>query len=189
VQNLFVARPVIGPFTDRLLEAVGALRAGDPMDEGVALGPMISEAAARRVESWVAEAVAGGARPLAGGTREGAVMAPTVLADVRPEMRIAREEVFGPVIALRAFDDVDAPVDWVNASGFGLHCGLFTDSTATALRVARRLSCGGLIVNGPSSFRTEQVPYGGLHRSGLGREGPARAVEDMTEERLLVFNG
>jgi acyl-CoA reductase-like NAD-dependent aldehyde dehydrogenase len=116
-------------------------------------------------------------------------MAPTVLADVRPEMRIAREEVFGPVIALRAFDDVDAPVDWVNASGFGLHCGLFTDSTATALRVARRLSCGGLIVNGPSSFRTEQVPYGGLHRSGLGREGPARAVEDMTEERLLVFNG
>lgn len=188
VQNLFVDRAILPAFTEHMVAAVAAVETGDPCDPDTAVGPMISEDAAVRVESWVAEAVEQGARLLVGGGREGAVMAPTLLADVRPEMRVACEEIFGPVIVLRGFERIDEPIDWVNESPFGLQCGLFTDSTTIAMDVARRLSCGGLIVNGTSTFRPDQSPYGGVRMSGLGREGPAQAVADMTEERLLVFN-
>ena len=111
-----------------------------------------------------------------------------MLADVTPEMKVVCQEIFGPVIVVRPYSDLGEVIDWVNQSGFGLNCGLFADSTRTVMRVIRELRCGGIIVNGTSTFRPDQTPYGGVGKSGVGREGPARAVRDMTEERLIIFN-
>jgi acyl-CoA reductase-like NAD-dependent aldehyde dehydrogenase len=188
VQNLFVHERALARFLDLLLAAVARLAVGDPMDPKTDVGPVINEAAARRIESWVGEAVAGGARLLAGGSRKGTLVEPTVLADVRPEMKVVREEVFGPVICVRPYADLGEPIRWINGTGYGLNCGVFTESTRIALRAVREIACGGVIVNGSSSFRPDQIAYGGVGLSGTGREGPRYAVRDMTEQRLVVFN-
>lgn len=188
VQNVYVHASVEAPFLERLVEEVRSIRLGDPLDGETDVGTLIDEAAARRVESWVQEAVAGGARLLAGGRRHGAQVEPTVLADVGPTMKVVCEEVFGPVVSVQAFDDVDSVFDTISASPFGLQCGLFTGSVETSIRAVRRLRTGGVIVNGTSTWRTDQLAYGGVKDSGIGREGPRYAIRDMTEERLLLFN-
>jgi acyl-CoA reductase-like NAD-dependent aldehyde dehydrogenase len=188
VQNLFVHRAVLDAFVGPFVAAMQAMKLGDPMAEDTAVGPMINVAAAERVESWVEEARAGGARLLCGGGRRGAFYEPTALIDVTPAMKVVCREIFGPVIVVRPFDDIAEPIDWINASGFGLNCGLFTDSTRTTMQAIRAIRCGGIIVNGSSTFRPDQTPYGGVGQSGNGREGPARAVLDMTDERLVIFN-
>ena len=144
--------------------------------------------AARRVETWVNEAVAGGARALTGGTRNGAQYAPTVLVDVDPSAKVVCDEVFGPVVSILPYTDFDEICKTISASPFGLQCGVFTKSVELAIRAVRTIRTGGVIVNGSSTWRTDQLAYGGVKDSGIGREGPRYAIRDMTEERLMLFN-
>ena len=188
VQNVFVHSSVMAPFLERVVKEVGTLRLGDPLDPETDIGTLVDEAAAVRVEAWVQEAIKGGARLLTGGKRIGAQLEPTVLADVRADMKVVCDEVFGPVVSVQAFDDVEAVYDSINASRFGLQCGIFTASVQTSLRAFRRVRTGGVIINGTSTWRTDQLAYGGVKDSGIGREGPRYAIRDMTEERFILFN-
>jgi len=188
VQNLFVHQEILDAFIIPLLKTIAGLRQGDPRDPATDVGPMINRSAALRVESWVNEAQAQGARILCGGHRQDAFYEPTVITDVANNMKVVCQEIFGPVIVIRPYSELAEVIAWINATRFGLNCGLFSESTRTALRVVRELRCGGIIINGTSSFRPDQIPYGGTGLSGNGREGPARAVQDMTDERLVVLN-
>lgn len=188
VQNLFVHEEVLDAFLPPFVDAMRALKLGDPMAEDTAVGPMINQDAAERVQNWVDEARAAGARLLCGGKRHDAFYEPTALIDVTPDMKVVCQEIFGPVVVVRPYADISEPIGWINGTGVGLNCGLFTNSTRTAMRAIREIRCGGIIVNGTSTFRPDQTPYGGVGQSGNGREGPSRAVLDMTEERLVVFN-
>jgi acyl-CoA reductase-like NAD-dependent aldehyde dehydrogenase len=188
VQNVYVHSSVVAPFLEGVMKEVGTLKLGDPLDPVTDVGTLVDEAAAVRVEAWVQEAVKGGARLLAGGKRSGAQLEPTVLADVRADMKVVCDEVFGPVISVQSFDDVEAVYDSINASRFGLQCGIFTASVQTSLRAFRRVRTGGVIINGTSTWRTDQLAYGGVKDSGIGREGPRYAIRDMTEERFILFN-
>ncbi len=188
VQNLFVHRGVLERFLDLHVAAVCKLRVGDPLDPATDVGPVINEASAIRIESWLQEAQRAGARSLCGGGRRGAFIEPTVVIDVREDMKVVCQEIFGPVIVIRPFSELDEPIRWINASGFGLNCGIFTASLAAAFRAIREIECGGVIVNGTSTFRPDQVPYGGIRNSGLGREGPRYSIQEMTEQRLVVFS-
>jgi acyl-CoA reductase-like NAD-dependent aldehyde dehydrogenase len=188
VQNLFVHRSVLDRFLELHVAAVRKLKLGDPMDEATDVGPVINEAAAIRIESWLQEARGAGARILCGGGRQGAYIEPTVVTDTREDMKVVCQEIFGPVIVVRPYGELDEPIRWINASGFGLNCGIFTASLTTAFRAIREIECGGVIINGTSSFRPDQVPYGGIRNSGLGREGPRFSIEEMTEQRLVVFS-
>lgn len=188
VQNVFVHRSVFGVFSERVASEVRKLRLGDPLDPETDVGTLIDEAAASRVETWIKEAVSGGASLLTGGGRKGAQVEPTVLTGVSGDMKVVCEEVFGPVVSLQQFDDVETVFDLVSASPFGLQCGIFTGRLDLAMRAVRRLRTGGVILNGTSTWRTDQLAYGGVKDSGIGREGPRYAIRDMTEERLVLFN-
>jgi acyl-CoA reductase-like NAD-dependent aldehyde dehydrogenase len=188
VQTVYVHRSLYDRFTARLVEEVKKLKVGDPLDPSTDVGTLIDEAAATRVESWVRQAVVAGARVVTGGVRCGAQLEPTVLVDVDPSMKVVCEEVFGPVVSLCPYEDIDEIFRWVSNSRFGLQCGIFTASLATAMAAVRKLRTGGVIVNGSSTWRTDQLAYGGVKESGIGREGPHYAIRDMTDERLVVFN-
>jgi acyl-CoA reductase-like NAD-dependent aldehyde dehydrogenase len=188
VQNVYAHESVYDRFVARLSEEVAKLKLGDPMDETTDVGTLIDEAAAKRVESWIDEAVASGATLLNGGRRHGAQIEPTLLVDVKPEMKVVCNEVFGPALSVQRYSDIEDMFRLVSDSPFGLQCGIFTASVHTAIHAAKRLRTGGVIVNGSSTWRTDQLPYGGVKSSGIGREGPKYAIRDMTEERLVVFN-
>ena len=188
VQNVYVHASLYDGFVERLVAGVKRLRLGDPLDPKTDVGTLIDEAAARRVEQWVDEAVSRGARALTGGKRHGAAYEPTVLVDVSPSMRVVCEEIFGPVVTVQRFSELQGVLDRISAEQYGLQCGLFTQSIPVAFNAIRSLRVGGLIVNGTSTWRTDQLAYGGIKASGIGREGPRYAVRDMTEERLVVFN-
>ena len=187
VQRLLVDRRVLPAFLPKFLDAVRAMKAGDPADPKVTIGPMISLADAERAERWVREAVEKGARVLLGGTREGTVLHPTVLDNVDPSMRVVCEEIFGPVVSIMPFDAIEEAIDKANASPFGLSAGLFTADISTALRTAKALHFGGVHINEASSARIDAMPFGGLKDSGFGKEGPAYAIREMTEERLITI--
>jgi acyl-CoA reductase-like NAD-dependent aldehyde dehydrogenase len=189
VQRVYAHRDVAAALSERVVEAVGKLVTGDPTDEATDVGPLIDEAAARRVESWVAEAVAAGARVLTGGVREGASFAPTVLTDVPATAKVACEEVFGPVVVLDTVESVDEGFARVNDSRFGLQAGVFTKDLQVAFRAAQVLEVGGVVIGDVPSFRADQMPYGGVKDSGVGREGLHAAMEDLTVERVLVLTG
>jgi aldehyde dehydrogenase (NAD+) len=189
VQRVFAHRDVAGVVAERVVEAVQKLVTGDPRDDATDVGPLIDEVAARRVEQWVEEALADGARLLTGGTREGAAYAPTVLAGVRPTARVSCEEVFGPVVVLDTVDSIDEAFARVNDSRFGLQAGVFTRDLRLAFRAAQELEVGGVVIGDVPSFRADQLSYGGLKDSGVGREGVRSAMEDLTEERVLVLTG
>ncbi|MER7366800.1 aldehyde dehydrogenase family protein [Nonomuraea wenchangensis] len=189
VQRVIVEQPVYDAFVERLLPAVDALVTGDPADEKTQVGPLVSEAAAERVEQWVQEAVAGGARLLAGGTRDGATIAPTVLADVPHDAKVACEEVFGPVLILQPAASIDEAYAMVNDSKYGLQAGVFTRSLDAAFRANRELEVGGVIIGDVPSYRADQMPYGGVKDSGIGREGLHAAMEDYTYEKVMVLTG
>lgn len=186
-QRLFVERSVLEPFTERFLAAVAALVVGDPRDPATDVGPMISERDATRAQAWVREAVEQGARLLAGGERRGAVLEPTVLTDVRTDMKVMCEEIFAPVLSIVPFDDLDAAIDQVNATPFGLAAGLFTQDITRALTAAERLHVGVVHLNEASSSRVDLMPFGGVKDSGVGVEGPRYAMREMTEERLVTI--
>jgi acyl-CoA reductase-like NAD-dependent aldehyde dehydrogenase len=167
---------------------VEALTIGDPLDEKTKIGPMIREQEAIRVEQWVQEAVKGGGRVVTGGVRRGAIYMPTIIADVKPEMRISCEELFGPAVAFTPFRDVEEALALANDSHFGLAAGVFTESVDTAMKFARELETGNIHINWGPQWRADLMPYGGLKNSGFGKEGPRYAVEEMTELKMVVFH-
>ena len=186
VQRIIAHADVYDPLRRKLKAAVGKLRMGDPRDERTFIGPMIDEAAAARVEAWIAAARKGGARKLAGGPRDGVMMPAWLLEDVPRDSDLYRREAFGPVAFLERCDDFDDALDRANDSVYGLQAGVFTGSLAHAMRAWDRLEVGGVIVGDIPSFRVDNMPYGGVKQSGLGREGVRHAIADMTEPRLLV---
>jgi acyl-CoA reductase-like NAD-dependent aldehyde dehydrogenase len=188
VQRVFVHEEVRERFVSLLIERTNRLKVGDPSLADTEVGPMISVNAAERVEDWVREAVEEGAVAETGGRREGALFYPTLLTNVKPSMKVCRNEVFGPVIAVESYRDVDDVIRRVNDSDYGLQAGLFTRDLAFAMKAAKEIEVGGLIVNDASAYRVDQMPYGGVKNSGTGKEGPAYAIEEMTEERLVVLN-
>ncbi len=188
VQRVFVQSEVYEPFLERLVKHVESLTVGDPLDPSVDVGPVIDEGSAERIESWIAEAVDQGARVLTGGTREGSVIRPTVLVDVKPDMRVCREEVFGPVVTIEPYQTFQEGIDKVNDSPFGLQAGVFTKDIDRAMLAHREIVAGGIIVNDVSAFRADQMPYGGSKDSGYGREGLRYAMEEMTEPRIMVLS-
>lgn len=189
VQRVIVERAVADAFLPKLLDAVGSLKTGDPHDPTVDVGPLVDEAAAERVSAWVEEAVAAGAKLLAGGKRDGATVEPTVLSEVPFDSRVWTEEVFGPVLAVSVVSDVDEAFAQVNDSQFGLQAGVFTRDVQVAFRARAELDVGGVIVGDVPSFRADQMPYGGVKGSGFGREGIRSAMADLTEERVMVLTG
>jgi len=189
VQRVYVHADVYDALADKVLAQVQALRTGDPRAEGVDVGPLINEDAASRVSSWVSDAVSAGGRLLTGGGRSGATVEPTVLADVPEDASVLAEEVFGPVVSLVRVASVAEGVERINASRFGLQAGVFTRDLPTAFEVSAALKVGGVLVGDVPSFRADQMPYGGVKDSGVGREGPASAMADFTEERVTVLTG
>ena len=187
IQVLLVHRSLVEDVERRLATLVAALPHGDPGAEETVVGPVISEVAARRIESWIDEAVRAGARLLAGGGRDGAVVAPTLLADVAPGTPLGCREVFGPVLCIAPFDRLEEAIDRVNATPYGLATGLFTMRLDAAFRAARRLEVGGVHINDTPSSRVDLMPYGGSKDSGFGREGPRYAVREMSEERMITI--
>jgi len=188
VQRIYVQRSVQEQFLARLLAGVKKLRVGDPLDEGTDVGPMISEDAARRAASWIDEAVAGGAKLHAGGARQGAVLQPTVLTNVRADMKVSCQEVFAPVVIVEPYDDFTDAIRRVNDSPFGLQAGVFTRDSKLLFSAFENLEVGGVIAGDISAFRIDHMPYGGVKDSGIGREGLRYAIEEMTEPRILVLN-
>ncbi|MEV6247125.1 aldehyde dehydrogenase family protein [Streptomyces sp. NPDC051742] len=189
VQRVIADASVYDRLVPKIVAAVEAQVTGDPSDAATDVGPLVDEAAAKRVESWVDEAVAAGAKLLAGGKREGATYAPTVLADLPADVTLARAEVFGPVLTIAKVDGEAEAFAAVNDSDFGLQAGVFTHDLQTAFRAHRALEVGGVIVGDVPSYRADQMPYGGAKRSGVGREGVKFAMDDYTYERVLVLTG
>ncbi len=187
VQRVIVERSVADAFVPLLLAAISSLRAGDPHDPDVDVGPMVDEPAAIRVEDWITEAVDAGARLLTGGKRVGATIEPTVLTDVPLDAKVWSEEVFGPVLAVTTADHLDAALTLVNDSPYGLQAGLFTRDIHKAFHARATLDVGGLIIGDVPSYRADQMSYGGLKASGTGREGIQSAMADLTEERVMVL--
>ena len=188
VQRIFVQRAVEDKFTAAFLEGVKKLKTGDPLEDATDVGPMISEDAARRAESWIEEAAAGGAKLLAGGKRNGTIVEPTVLTHTRPDMKVNCQEVFAPVVVVEPYDDFSEAIRRVNDSPYGLQAGLFTSDAKLLFSAFELLEVGGVIAGDMSSFRIDQMPYGGIKESGMGREGLRYAIEEMTEPRMLVLN-
>jgi len=189
VQRVIAHASLYDRLADLVVAKVAALRTGDPADEATDVGPLINEDAARRVEAWVDEAVASGAKVLTGGVRDGVSYAPTVIVDAPADAKVCAEEVFGPVLVLSRAESDEAAFAAVNDSVYGLQAGVFTHNLQTAFAAHRRLEVGGVIVGDVPSFRADQMPYGGMKGSGVGREGVRSAMDDYTEPRVLVFTG
>jgi aldehyde dehydrogenase (NAD+) len=183
VQRVYVLAPVWEEFRSLFLDAVSVLSLTDDV------GPLVNDEAAARVEAWVAEAVSDGATVLCGNTREGRLVAPTVLADVPAGAKVLDDEVFGPVVVLVPVQSVDEAFEAVNDSRFGLQAGVFTRDVQVAFRAFRELEVGGVVIGDVPSYRADQMPYGGMKDSGTGREGVRAAMHDLTEEKVMVLTG
>jgi acyl-CoA reductase-like NAD-dependent aldehyde dehydrogenase len=187
-QRLIVHEQVADQFTTQLVERARNLRTGDPLDEATELSSMIDEQAARRAESWIDEAVRGGARLLCGGNRRGSLLEATVLTDVHSEMRVCTEEVFAPVATIQTFRDFAEALAEANHTRYGLQAGVFTRDMKRAFQASDALEFGGVMINDAPAFRVDNMPYGGVKLSGAGREGVRYAMEEMTEPRLIVVD-
>ncbi len=188
IQRLFLHEKIYDAFMAEFLERTKKLAVGDPLDEKTDVGPMIDEAAARQTEEWVGEAVGKGARLLCGGKRRGTIYEPTVLENVRPELRISWLEAFAPIAVVYPYRDFEKALDGVNYSIYGLQAGVFTNDLKKAFHAFETLEVGGIILNDIPTFRADHMPYGGVKESGFGREGVRYALEEMTELRLLALN-
>jgi acyl-CoA reductase-like NAD-dependent aldehyde dehydrogenase len=190
VQRIFVEKSKYQDFLDAFIPQVRVLKCGDPLDEAVDVGPLIRESDAQRIEDWISEAVNDGAKIVCGGKRMSEInsrfIEPTVLTHTRPKQRVNSEEIFGPVVTLEPYDDFGDALRMVNDSRYGLQAGIFTDSEHLITRAFDELEVGGVIVNDVPTFRSEQMPYGGVKDSGLGREGVRYAMEEMSDLKILV---
>ncbi|MFI6894352.1 aldehyde dehydrogenase family protein [Streptomyces sp. NPDC050256] len=189
VQRVIADAAVYDRLLPKIVAAVEAQVTGDPSDAATDVGPLVDENAAKRVESWVDEAVQAGAQLLAGGKRDGATYAPTVLAELPEGVTLCHEEVFGPVLSVQKVDGEAEAFASVNSSKYGLQAGVFTHDLQTAFRAHRALEVGGVIIGDVPSYRADQMPYGGAKQSGVGREGVRYAMDDYTYERVLVLTG
>jgi len=187
VQRIYVEQPAYDGFLERFLPRVEALVVGDPADEETDVGPVIDQGAKERILEWIEEARSGGGEILAGGEERDGLIGPTVIAHASPELKVSCEEVFGPVVTVNAVDSLDEAIELANGTRYGLQAGIFTSAIQTALRAGRELEFGGVIVNEAPTFRSDQMPYGGVKDSGNTREGPHYAVHELTEERLVVL--
>lgn len=187
-QRVLAAKRVYGDLLSALKPKVEALITGNQLDEKSKVGPMVKESEAMRVDEWINEAVSGGAKLVAGGGRRGAIYLPAVVADVHPDMRISRDELFGPAVAVTPFDTIEEAIALANDSIYGLAAGIFTDNVEWAMKFAREAEAGNLHVNWGSQWRVDLMPYGGLKDSGFGKEGPKYAVNEMTELKMVVFH-
>jgi acyl-CoA reductase-like NAD-dependent aldehyde dehydrogenase len=188
VQRILVEQSVYGKFTDLLVDGVKKLKTGDPAEESTDIGPLIRESDAIRVVNWVEEAVRSGARLLCGGNRQGSIVDPTVLTGTKPDMKVNCQEIFGPVVTVEPYQNFDEALRRINNSNYGLQAGLFTRDVKLLFQAYDELEVGALIAGDIPSFRIDQMPYGGVKDSGLGREGLRYAIEEMTEPKLLVMN-
>jgi acyl-CoA reductase-like NAD-dependent aldehyde dehydrogenase len=188
VQRVFVHRKVYDEFQQELLPRVDALQVGDPLDEETDVGPVIDRDAAERIDAWLDEAKRGGAHVLSGGGRDGSLVRPTLLTNLKEDMRVSCDEVFAPLVGLTPFDDVGEAIDAAARSEFGLQAGIFTNDLRVVEQAFDRIDVGGLNVNDVSTFRIDHMPYGGVKSSGSGREGLRYAIEEMTELKLLTIN-
>ena len=187
VQRIYVERSIYDAFLELFLPRVEALETGDPSDEATDVGPVISASDRDRILSWIEEAKSGGATVLTGGRLDGELLLPTVIAEPPPKAKVSCEEVFGPVCTVTPFDTFDEAIALANSTRFGLQAGVFTRNLKNALRAAHTLEFGGVTVNEAPTFRADQMPYGGVKDSGNTREGPAYAVREMTDVRLVVL--
>jgi acyl-CoA reductase-like NAD-dependent aldehyde dehydrogenase len=188
VQRVYVASDVYDRFAELLTKQVQQLKVGDPLDPTVDVGPVIQRSEVDRIGDWVQEAVSQGAEILTGGTGEGPFFQPTLLSDVTPEMKVCREEIFGPVVTISPYETYEDALKLVNDSRFGLQAGVFTNDINRAFEAHRTIEVGGVIINDVSAFRADQMPYGGSKDSGFGREGLRFAMEEMTELRIMVLS-
>ncbi len=188
VQSVYAQERIADELLGLMEAEVHRMKLGDPLDPATDVGTLIDEAAARRVEGWVQEAAMDGAKIVAGGRRHGAAFEPTLLSGLKPRMKVVCEEVFGPVVNVIPYKTLPDAFAAINASPYGLQAGIFTRSNEASFAAIRGLRVGGVIVNGSSTWRTDQLAYGGVKASGIGREGPRYAIEEMTEQRLVVFN-
>ena len=187
VQRIYSQKQVYEPFTEKFVKATDAMVVGDPLDERVDVGPMIDSKEVDRIEGWVKEAQASGAKILTGGKREGTVYYPTVLTNVNAEMKVIAEETFAPVASVISCDDFEESLRQANDTKFGLQVGVFTKDIDRVLRAVKRLNFGGVIINDTPNFRADHMPYGGNRQSGLGREGVKFAMEDMTNIQMVAI--
>jgi acyl-CoA reductase-like NAD-dependent aldehyde dehydrogenase len=187
-QRVYVHRSVAPEFTDALAERVASLVVGDPLSDDTDVSALISTGDRDRVTSWVEEAVADGAKVAVGGrVGDDGVLAPTLLTDVTPDMKVCALEVFGPVVGIQAYDTLDEAIALANDTRYGLQAAIFTQNVASALRAVRALDYGGVLVNEVPTWRADQQPYGGVRDSGNTREGPHYAVREMTELRMVMI--
>ncbi len=187
VQRIIIHEQIYSDFSRKLVTATKQLKLGDPRDESTFIGPMISEGEADRLETWIGSAVAAGGKLLCGGRRKGAMMEPTLLSNVPKDQILCSHEAFGPVAILSKFSDFDAALREVNASRYGLQAGIFTRDIYKAHKAWNTLQVGGVVIGDVPSWRVDNMPYGGVKESGIGREGVRWAIEDMTEIRLMVL--
>ncbi|SMC02755.1 Acyl-CoA reductase [Sulfobacillus thermosulfidooxidans DSM 9293] len=188
VQRIYVQRNIFEPFQERLIAASKALVVGDPEDPRTDVGPMITEDAANRAWAWYEDALQQGAQALLPAEKQGALVTPTILVNVAPSMQVMAEEVFAPLAGLVPYDTIDEAIAWANESRYGLQAGVFTRSLSIAIKCAQELEVGGVIINDSSSYRADNMPYGGIKDSGLGREGPEYAILEMTYPTVVVLN-
>ena len=187
-QRILTNERVYADYLDALTEGVKGLSTGDPLDGTVKMGPMVRPQDAVRVNEWVTEAVAGGARTVVGGEYEGSMHAPTVVADVSPEMRISCDELFGPAVAVTPFSDIDEAIAMANDTNYGLSAAIFTQNIDWAMKFAREVDSGNLMINSGPQWRADLMPYGGVKDSGMGKEGPRYAVQEMTELKMVIYH-
>ena len=187
VQRVYVEDAAYDAFVERFLPKVDALVVGDPADEETDVGPVIDAKARERILAWIDEARAAGAEVLTGGNLDGELIRPTVIANAGPELKVSCEEVFGPVVSVNRVGSVEEALELANGTRYGLQAGIFTSTLDTALQAARSLEFGGVTINEAPTFRADQMPYGGVKDSGNTREGPAYAIRELTEERLVVI--
>jgi glyceraldehyde-3-phosphate dehydrogenase (NADP+) len=189
VQRVIVHPAVNRDFLDALVPKVEAIRTGDPLSSGTNMGTLISTAEAERVRSAIAQAVAGGGRLLTGGERDGATVSPTVVADVDPCSPFSQDELFGPAVAVSTAEDWSSAIAQANGTGYGLGAGIFTNDVSGVVRAVREIDAGNIHINWTPLWRADLMPYGGLKRSGIGKEGPRAAVAEMTETKTVVIHG
>jgi glyceraldehyde-3-phosphate dehydrogenase (NADP+) len=188
IQRIFLHKSIYDKFMARFVEATANLEMGDPMEENTDIGPMINLEAAKQTEEWVEETLQNGARLVCGGSREGAMFEPTILENVKPDLRISCQEAFAPVVVVSPYEDFDEALRSVNDSIYGLQAGVFTNDLKKAFAAYESLDVGGVICNDIPTFRIDHMPYGGVKESGFGREGLKYAIEEMTELKLLAIN-
>lgn len=187
-QRILTSSAVKSDFVDLLKSKVEDLTTGNQLEDTTKIGPMVRESDAARVEEWVNEAVSQGARLVCGGQRQGAIYAPTILDETKPDMLVVKDEIFGPAVALSYFDDVNEAIAMANDTTYGLSAGIFTQDIDRAMKFARQVDSGNIHINWSSQWRADAMPYGGLKHSGTGKEGPKYAIQEMSEEKMVVMH-